>query len=92
MTLPRDCSKIASTRTCGGSKYFDDDGGCYVTIFSGPMAYERARAYYGALKNRTLAIIRPDTIQSFPRWTLLPDGITVLPRARNKSVAFTGEF
>jgi hypothetical protein len=23
-------------------EYFDDDGGCYVTIFSGPMAQQRA--------------------------------------------------
>jgi hypothetical protein len=36
-------------------EYFDDDGGCYVTVFAGPMA---ARAYYGALTNRTLAVIR----------------------------------
>jgi hypothetical protein len=26
-------------------EYFDDDGGCYVTIFSGPFAEKRASAY-----------------------------------------------
>ena len=39
-------------------EYFDDDGGCYVTIFRGPMAPQRARAYRGALTNRILATIR----------------------------------
>ena len=30
-------------------EYFDADGGCYVTIFSGPRAEERAQAYTDAL-------------------------------------------
>jgi hypothetical protein len=39
-------------------EYFDDDGGCYVTIFCGPMAQARARAYHGALVNCILVTIR----------------------------------
>jgi hypothetical protein len=34
--------------------YFDTDGGCYVTIFLGPQAEQRARAYGDALKAGTL--------------------------------------
>ena len=30
-------------------EYFDDDGGCYVAIFAGPAAEQRARDYYKAL-------------------------------------------
>ena len=30
-------------------KYVDEDGGCYVTIFAGPIAEPRARAYFRAL-------------------------------------------
>jgi hypothetical protein len=29
-------------------EYQDDDGGCYVAVFSGRLAHQRARAYYGA--------------------------------------------
>jgi hypothetical protein len=36
----------------------DDDGGCYVTIFSGPAAERRAREYYEALQAKRLPIIR----------------------------------
>jgi hypothetical protein len=31
-------------------EYFDDDGGCYVTVFAGPRAEKRARDYAGALR------------------------------------------
>jgi hypothetical protein len=31
-------------------EYFDDDGGCYVTIFAGPVAEARAKAYWTALQ------------------------------------------
>jgi hypothetical protein len=31
-------------------EYFDDDGGCYVTIFAGPGAEWRARDYQAALQ------------------------------------------
>ena len=31
-------------------EYFDEDGGCYVTIFAGPGAEKRARDYGDALK------------------------------------------
>ena len=27
-------------------EYFDDDGGCYVTIFTGPASEKRARDYF----------------------------------------------
>jgi hypothetical protein len=35
-------------------EYFDDEGGCYVTIFSGPDAKARAFDYGAAMRNRTL--------------------------------------
>lgn len=31
-------------------EYFDADGGCYVTIFSGPEAEQRARGYHAMLQ------------------------------------------
>jgi hypothetical protein len=39
-------------------EYFDEDGGCYVTIFAGPEAAQRAQDYSTALKAGTL---RPHT-------------------------------
>jgi hypothetical protein len=36
----------------------DDDGGCYVTIFSGPAAEQRVRDYFRALKRRRIKTIR----------------------------------
>jgi hypothetical protein len=54
MTEHADDVKLLEDRDKNGEwrvEYFDDDGGCYVTIFAGPMAQARARAYYGALKN-----------------------------------------
>jgi hypothetical protein len=39
-------------------EYFDDDGGCYVTIFAGPAAEKRARAYHNALTAGTLETVR----------------------------------
>jgi hypothetical protein len=36
-------------------EYFDDDGGCYVTVFGGPQAEDRARDYYAALRTGLLA-------------------------------------
>jgi hypothetical protein len=38
-------------------EYFDDDGGCYVTIFAGPGAEVRAREYYDAIQSGTLKAI-----------------------------------
>ena len=35
-------------------EWFDSDGGCYVTVFDGPLAEQRARAYFGALKSGAL--------------------------------------
>ena len=29
-------------------EYFDDDGTCYLTLFAGPEAEQRARAYHAA--------------------------------------------
>lgn len=34
-------------------EYQDEDGGCYVSIFAGPSAEQRARAYFAALKSGT---------------------------------------
>jgi len=42
-------------------EYFDDDGGCYVTIFSGPAAEARAKAYWTALQLGELDIIAAAT-------------------------------
>ena len=39
-------------------EYFDDDGGCYVTIFAGPAAERRARDYFNSLKSGRLSIKR----------------------------------
>jgi hypothetical protein len=36
----------------------DDDRGCYVTIFAGPKAEQRARTYYKALQTKRLPTIR----------------------------------
>ena len=44
-------------------EYFDDDGGCYVTVFAGPEAERRARAYFDALKGESLEVICAQ-----PRW------------------------
>ena len=39
-------------------EYVDNDGGCFVNIFAGPRADERARDYFGALLTGTLATYR----------------------------------
>jgi hypothetical protein len=39
-------------------EYQDDNGGCYVTIFAGPVAERRARTYYEALQANRLPTIR----------------------------------
>jgi hypothetical protein len=36
-------------------EYFDDDGGCYVTVFGGHQAENRARDYYVAMRTGLLA-------------------------------------
>ena len=38
-------------------EYFDDDGGCYVTIFAGPEAERRARDYAVALWAGVLRLV-----------------------------------
>jgi hypothetical protein len=37
-------------------EYFDNDGGCYVTIFAGPASERRARDYFASLKSGRLKI------------------------------------
>jgi hypothetical protein len=39
-------------------EYFDDDGACYVTMFAGPKAEQRARDYFQALKFGRLRAVR----------------------------------
>ena len=39
-------------------EYFDDGGGCYVTVFAGPKAEQRARDYFQALKFGRLRAVR----------------------------------
>jgi hypothetical protein len=49
--------KVFGDRIVSGQwrvEYFDDDGGCYVAIFAGPAAEQRARDYGGALRNGRL--------------------------------------
>jgi hypothetical protein len=41
-----------------GVEYFDDDGGCYITIFAGPASERRARDYFASLKSGRLKILR----------------------------------
>jgi hypothetical protein len=36
----------------------DNDGGCYVTVFEGRMAEQRARDYFDALKSGRLKVLR----------------------------------
>jgi hypothetical protein len=43
-------------------EYFDDDGGCYVTVFAGPVAEGRAREYFAALKAGQLRTIRESMV------------------------------
>jgi hypothetical protein len=38
-------------------EYFDDDGGCFVTVFAGPEAERRARDYADALKAGVLKLV-----------------------------------
>jgi hypothetical protein len=40
-------------------EYFDHDGSCFVTIFAGPHAEARARAYHEALRTGLLASRAP---------------------------------
>jgi hypothetical protein len=46
----------------GGSHWMvdwgDRDGGCYVTTFDGPIAEQRAREYFDALKAGRLKVLR----------------------------------
>jgi hypothetical protein len=39
-------------------KYFDNEGGSYVTVFAGPKAEKRARDYFEALKFGRLRAVR----------------------------------
>jgi hypothetical protein len=39
-------------------EYQDDNGGCYVTIFAGPVAEKRARTYFEALQGKRLPTFR----------------------------------
>jgi hypothetical protein len=54
MALDLDSEIEVFADRCGRSEwrveYSDDDGGCYVTIFAGPLREERARNYADALK------------------------------------------
>jgi hypothetical protein len=39
-------------------EWLDSDGGCYVTTFNGPLAEQRSRDYFGALKSGQLKVHR----------------------------------
>ena len=50
--------QVFENRTVPGQwrvEYFDDDGGCYVAIFAGPAAEQRARDYGDALTTSRLS-------------------------------------
>ena len=52
--------KVFEDRIVSGEwrvEYFDDDGGCYVAIFAGPAAEQRARDYGDALSEGVLTPI-----------------------------------
>jgi hypothetical protein len=54
--------KVCADRVTEGAwrvEFSDDDGGCYVTVFSGPQAEKRAHAYGWALAEGTVQPI-PD--------------------------------
>jgi len=42
----------------------EDDGACYVTIFCGPAAEQRARGYFQALQKGRLGTIRADALSN----------------------------
>jgi hypothetical protein len=49
--------KVFEDRIVSGEwrvEYFDGDGGCYVAIFAGPTAEQRARDYGDALRTGRL--------------------------------------
>src|SRR3954469_8670948 len=43
-------------------EFFDDDGGCYVTVFAGPKAEKRARDYFDALRFGRLRTVRANGV------------------------------
>jgi hypothetical protein len=45
-------------------EYLDDDGGCYVAIFSGPAAEMRARDYQAALVAGRVRPIPPHILKT----------------------------
>ena len=55
-------------------EYFDDDGGCYVTIFGGPAAERRARDYYNSLKSGVLVSQENPSHSSRSRMPDIPRG------------------
>jgi hypothetical protein len=72
-------------------EYFDDDGGCYVTIFAGPAAERRARDYYNSLKagrlrhpTRTPPTVAFSECQIFPAAPSSGDEWAISPRARQR--------
>jgi hypothetical protein len=58
----------------GEWRFVDEDGGCYVTIFAGPVAEQRARVYYDALKGGTLEVIRDQRVADRPRLSTVIQG------------------
>src|SRR3954466_15181339 len=56
-------------------EYFDDDGGCYITIFAGPAAERRARDYYNSslvvlASNETPSRSSRSRMSDIPRGTI----------------------
>ena len=72
--------KVFEDRIVSGQwrvEYFDDDGGCYVAIFAGPAAEQRARDYRDALGARLLApvsVIRAPWKGGAFQWVQIPPG------------------
>jgi hypothetical protein len=61
--------KVFEDRIVSGEwrvEYFDDDGGCYVAIFAGPAAEQRARDYGAALSARLLTPVSVTESPHYP--------------------------
>jgi hypothetical protein len=54
-------SSVTGGSPCGPHwivEWGDSDGGCYVTVFDGPLTERRGRDYFGALKAGQLKVLR----------------------------------
>jgi hypothetical protein len=59
MAIDADIAVFEDRREAGDWRveYFDDDGGCYVTVFAGPEAERRAQDYADTLMAGVLKLV-----------------------------------